>query len=237
MIVREPSKTSVGQVRPGQRELHRGLQEAELLAGVVALALELDGIDGPPAPQRAQAVRQLNLAPRVRRGLLENREDIGRQHVAPDDGQVGGRVPRVRLLHEVVHLVDVGPEAARGDDAVAADLVAGHPHHREDRPAVALEHVEELAHARHARHDDVVAQEHAERLVAHERPRAENGVPQTQRLLLADVADRRELGDRLDLRELLVEELDAQGIGDVGRDIGLDLVEQVQIADVARIRL
>ena len=35
----------VGQIGPRQRELHRGLEEAELLAGVVPLALELDGVD------------------------------------------------------------------------------------------------------------------------------------------------------------------------------------------------
>ncbi len=66
-----------------------------------------------------------------------------------------------------------------------------------------LEDVEELPHARHARHDDVVAEEDTEGLVAHERPRAENGVAEPQRLLLADVGHRGELGDGPDLGQLL----------------------------------
>src|SRR2546428_442575 len=67
----------------------------------------------------------------------------------------------------------------------------------------AREHVEELPHARFPRRDDVVAQEHGERLVAHERARTEDGVAQPERLLLAHVGHRGQLGDRLDLRELL----------------------------------
>src|SRR5216117_2094950 len=58
----------------------------------------------------------------------------------------------------------------------------------------AFVHVEKLPHARHLRlSDDVVAEEHAEGLVAHERARAEDRVTETERLLLAHVAHRREI--------------------------------------------
>src|SRR6185295_3573771 len=78
----------VGQVRPGQRELDGGLEEAELVAGVVALALELHRVHRPARAQRAQAVGQLDLAAAVGGGLGQDVEEVGRQHVAADDGQV-----------------------------------------------------------------------------------------------------------------------------------------------------
>jgi hypothetical protein len=55
------------------------------------------------------------------------------------------------------------------------------------RAAVALEDVEELLHARDPRDDDVVAQEDAEGLFPHQRARAEDGMAESQRLLLAHV--------------------------------------------------
>jgi hypothetical protein len=51
--------------------------------------------------------------------------------------------------------------------------------------------------------DDVVAEEHPEGLVAHEGPRAEDGVAEAQRLLLAHVGHGGQLGDGLDLGQLL----------------------------------
>src|SRR5262249_36698874 len=70
--------------------------------------------------------------------------------------------------------------------------------------ATAGAHVEQLAHARRRRAaDDVVAQEDREGLVADERARAENGVAQAERLALAHVRDRGQLGDGLDLGQLV----------------------------------
>ena len=54
-----------------------------------------------------------------------------------------------------------------------------------------------------AGHDDVVAEEDSERLVAHQGARAEDGVPEPEGLLLADVGDGGQLRDGLDLGELL----------------------------------
>jgi hypothetical protein len=44
----------VRQIGPREGELHRGLEKAQLLARVVALALELDRVDAAPAPQGAE---------------------------------------------------------------------------------------------------------------------------------------------------------------------------------------
>src|SRR3989441_6886220 len=47
----------VGQVGAGQRELDGGLEKAELVARVVALALELHPVHRPALPQTAQPAR------------------------------------------------------------------------------------------------------------------------------------------------------------------------------------
>ena len=75
-----------------QRELDHRLQESELVAGVVADAINLVGVERPALQQRAQTVGQLNLAGRVALGRRERLEDVGRQDVAADDGEVGGRL-------------------------------------------------------------------------------------------------------------------------------------------------
>src|SRR5712692_11880223 len=196
------SSERIGQVGTGQGEFDGGLEESQFLAGVVTLALELDGIDGPSTAQHAQTIGELDLSPGVRRRVLEDGEKIGRQHVAADDGQIRWRVPGVRLLYQIAYIVHISPETARGDDAVTPDFLARDAHDGQHRAPVALEDVEELAHARHARHDDVVAEEDAEGLVADQGPRAEDGVTQSERLLLAHIGHRGQLRDRLDLGQL-----------------------------------
>jgi hypothetical protein len=94
----EVGAKAVGQVGARQRELHGGLQEAQLLPGVVPLALELDGIDGSTAPEGAEAAGQLDLAPGIRRGIGQDREEIRGEDVAADDGQVRRGFARIRLL-------------------------------------------------------------------------------------------------------------------------------------------
>ena len=91
----------------------------------------------------------------------------------------------------------------RRDDAVLMDLLARHALHGEDRRPVSTAHVEQLAHAgRRRAADDVVAQEDGEGLVTDQRARAEDGVTEPERLALAHVRDRGELGDGLDLGQL-----------------------------------
>src|SRR4029453_14645545 len=84
----------VSQVGARQRELHGGLEESQLLPGVVPPALELHRVDRSPASQDAQAVGELALAAGIGRGVLPDREQIGGQHVSPNDGQVRWGLPR-----------------------------------------------------------------------------------------------------------------------------------------------
>src|SRR5213592_5136136 len=199
----EVGPKGVAQVGPRERKLDGRLEEAELVARVEALALERDRVHRTAGAQRPEGVGQLDLAARVRRRVDEDAEDVRRQHVASDDREVGRRLVRPRLLDEVEDLVHVGGDLARGDHAVLRQALPRDALDGEHGLVVALEHVEELPHARFPRRDDVVAQEHGERLVAHERTRTEDGVAQPERLLLAHVGHRGQLGDRLDLRELL----------------------------------
>ena len=60
----------LGEVGPLQREVDQRLQESQLVAGVVADAVDLAGVERPLAQQLAQAVGQLDLAgPIARRSL------------------------------------------------------------------------------------------------------------------------------------------------------------------------
>src|SRR2546422_10539659 len=199
----EVGAKGVCQVGPGERELDGRLEEAELVARVEALAVERDRVHRAAGAQRPQRVGELDFAPRVRLRVGKDAKEVRRQHVASDDREVGRRLVRPRLLDEVEDLVHGGGDLTRGDHAVLRQALPRDALDGEHGLVVALEHVEELPHARFPRRDDVVAQEHGERLVAHERARTEDGVAQPERLLLAHVGHRGQLGDRLDLRELL----------------------------------
>ena len=59
---REVLRERLGEVRPPQREVHHRLQEPELVARVVADALDLAGVDRPLLEQLAQSVRELDFA-------------------------------------------------------------------------------------------------------------------------------------------------------------------------------
>src|SRR5262245_520162 len=193
-----------GEIGAGQSELDGRLEEAELVAAVVPPALELHAVHGPAGPQDPERVGQLDLAAGVGARTGQDLEDLGRQHVAADDRQIRWRVDGLGLLDQVEDLVHPALDGPRGDDAVLVDLLARDALDGEHRRVAAGAHVEQLAHARRRRTaDDVVAQEDREGLVADERARAENGVAQAERLALAQVRDRGQLGDGLDLGQLV----------------------------------
>ena len=52
----------LGQIRPAQREVHHRLQEAQLVAGVVAHAVDLERVDRARLQQPPQSVGELDLA-------------------------------------------------------------------------------------------------------------------------------------------------------------------------------
>src|SRR5439155_13375251 len=160
---------------------------ARLVAGIEAAAGEADGVGRPPLAQAPEGVGELDLAAMVWRRLPENGEDVRRQDVPPDDGEVGRRRLGCRLLDQVLHEIHVVGDLGPADDAVQGELARGYAFHREDGLAVALVDGEELADARWVGDDDVVAEEDGEGLVADQGERAQDGVAEAERLLLPDV--------------------------------------------------
>src|ERR1039458_816087 len=61
-----------------------------IVCGVVALAFEADRVNRPAAQQVLERVRELDFAARAGVHALDRMEDLRRQHVAPDNGQVRG---------------------------------------------------------------------------------------------------------------------------------------------------
>src|SRR5450756_2357069 len=87
------------QVRPGKRELDGGLQPAHGRPGIVASPIELVAVDRLLFHERLDRVRELDLASGAVRRLLQLVEDLRRQHVAADDGEVRWRRAGRGLLH------------------------------------------------------------------------------------------------------------------------------------------
>src|SRR5258708_2840752 len=121
------------QTRVPQRVVDGGLQVPQLLAGVVALALEDVAVKVARAHQLAQSVRELNLAAGPALGLLQQRENVGGEDVAADDGVVRRRID-LRLLDHVAHAEAPVAGHLPGHDAIAARLRGGHSHQGDDRP-------------------------------------------------------------------------------------------------------
>src|SRR5467141_1974357 len=93
------------ELRPFERQLDRRLQPAHRRAAVVARAFELVAVDRLLLHEGLDRVRQLDLAAGAARGRLELVEDLRRQDVAPDDGEVRWSVCRRGRLDEPGDLV------------------------------------------------------------------------------------------------------------------------------------
>jgi hypothetical protein len=149
---------------------------------------------------------ELNLSTNVLSGCAHVLKDGGGQDVAADDREIGRSVLLLRFLHEPRDAVEPPIAAGSrlgGDDAVARNLFGWHPHHRQHRgphPVVDLDH---LPDAGDVASDEVVAKKNGEGLLAHERLRDRDRVPEAERLFLAHVGYVDEVGDGLHDSELL----------------------------------
>ncbi len=88
------------EIGPAQREIDDGLQEPELVARVVADAVDVAAVDRPILQQPAQAVGQLNLAGAIAGRRFERGEDVRREDVAADDREIRRRFLARRLLDQ-----------------------------------------------------------------------------------------------------------------------------------------
>src|SRR5258706_202721 len=106
-------------------------------AAVVARALELVAVDRLLLHEGFDRVRQLDLAAGAARGRLELVEDLRRQDVAPDDGEVRWSVCRRGLLDEPGDLVQpamvqTALDRLPADYPVALRVRVGDLHDRDD---------------------------------------------------------------------------------------------------------
>src|SRR5262249_61574104 len=123
------------------------LEKAQLVSSVEAFALELDGVHWPALPQATEAVGELDLAATVGRRFGQDAEDVGRQHVPADDGEVGRRLLGAWLFHEIGDLVDAGAgrigDRSSRNDAVLVDPIARDALGGDDRSPMPPEGAEE----------------------------------------------------------------------------------------------
>ncbi len=83
------------------------------------------------------------------------------------------------------------------------DLCRPDPYDGQDGPSCVLEYVQKLTHTRHRRSDDVVGQEDSKRFSTDHGTGAHDCVPKPERFPLANICQRSQLGDCLDLGELV----------------------------------
>src|SRR5699024_639637 len=90
-VALEPSLEILAEVLPVAGDLHDGLEVVELVAGVVAGALEHDPVDTVAvrcSGELLQGVGELDLVATAGPRGLEDIEDLRRQHIAADDSEV-----------------------------------------------------------------------------------------------------------------------------------------------------
>ena len=169
-------------------------------------AFHLACVDGTRFEEGAQAVGQLDFSGAVALGCGERRKNVGREHVAADDRQIGRRFLFRRLLDQIADAVDSVAQPAAGidvDHAVARNLVARHALHSEHGAVDLLKDVDQLSDRRRIRIDHVVAENHRKRFVADHLARHQHGVSEAERLALSNVREVDQVRDLADLGELI----------------------------------
>src|SRR5579875_1997415 len=104
LLLPEPIAEARPKVAALKRELDRGLEEAELVAGVVTGAFVGEAVDLLVLQKRLDAIGELDFAAGTGRDLLEHLEDAWREDVAADNGVLAGRFLGLRLLDHVANV-------------------------------------------------------------------------------------------------------------------------------------
>ena len=155
------------------------------------LALELVGVEFSFFQQQPQTIGKLQLAARAQRRPLQQLEDARRKNVAADHRQIGGRLFRLRLLHQIRYLkqpaIEFSAHQLGLDHAICryrrpVDLLRG-----DDRAPGFFIRAHHLRQARRIGVDHVVGQQHRERLRAHQLARHQHRMSQPQGFFLPHV--------------------------------------------------
>src|SRR5436190_20150842 len=99
-VLSQPRAELRAQVVALGAELDRRLKVVEGIPDVEAPALETVGVYRLLLRQQVDRIRELDLASATRRGPSQRVEDLRREHVSADHGEVGWRLPRRRLLDD-----------------------------------------------------------------------------------------------------------------------------------------
>ena len=165
----------------------------------------LAGVEWALFEQAPHPVGQLNFPGAIARRLFEGRENVRRQDITADDGQIRRRVVPRRLLDKVDDAVDARSEVRviDGNNAVAGDVFWRHALDGDYWPIHSLEHIHHLPERRPRRVDHIVGQQHGEGFISHEVFRDEYRMPQAKRFALAYRRDVDSLREATNLFELL----------------------------------
>ena len=177
------------QLRSAQRILHRRLQITLLIAHVITTTNEIIRIHRLLLRQHLQRIGELNFTATSRCSLLQNREYFRGNNITPQHSQSARCFLHRRLLHHVVHLKNaLILRRLASHNAIGRNLLLRHSLTAQYACSRRVLNVQKLLQARlfliiH----HVVSQKHCESLVAYERLRAQNRVPQALRLLLTNI--------------------------------------------------
>ena len=102
-----------------------GFDEVELVADVMALAIEAEAVEGFLGHEGGHGVGKLEFATLADGDLFEVVEDGGREDVAGADGQAGGGGFGGGFFDEAIGADDSGSDFGAAEDAIAADVFWG----------------------------------------------------------------------------------------------------------------
>jgi hypothetical protein len=89
-----------------ERQFHGGNEESEFVARIVPLSLDFVGEHRGVLDELPQGVGQLNFSVLTRRRLAEDREDLRRQDIPADDGEIRRRIGGRGFLDQVIDPAD-----------------------------------------------------------------------------------------------------------------------------------
>src|SRR5205807_8917428 len=136
-------------IMPLQCEFHRGFEKAELVAGIVALAVKLERVNGTAAQEQPQRIGKLDLPARAWLHMGDRFENVRRQDIAPDDREIRRRIAGIRFLHQIADpehlpLASVVRNGLGVYTSIRGDRLLRHLHHRQHWRGKELIHIEQL---------------------------------------------------------------------------------------------
>ena len=167
-----------------QRKIKVGGEVVHPVAGVETLTFHFYGQHAAFPCQGCKGIGQLDFPAVAGFDFTQVAEDIGRQHIASDNRQIGRSLSHSGLLYHIGNFIYAVTALPSGNDAILVHLVRRHFHDADDRLVLGTRHVHQLLHTRHFIDDQIVAHHDHKRFIPHGIFRAQHGVPQPELLFL-----------------------------------------------------